>query len=334
LNKNFEKMMKDQLVTILQHIIDKIILTPSGQIIIYDKPQIDNYLFMPPSESRIQSTIDAIKDAIYQNVYLAKTEAIGNDVQQKDYFKELRKANPSKNRLLKGYRVIKIEGNGNIVAESKIDRRRLRAGEYLSIKSFSQSMREKEYVGVYQPKEINDYTNSFYHVLGQTPDYQFPEALVRFYFNLKPAGSAILIHKLGNMLNESKVFFQFKCLKKPQDYTRADAGVLYVYKFDLNKFQIQLFDIFNEIAPFLNPEIPIFSYKIANGIGFAENPKDENESFGTLRCKLIAEGMYESYQQNIEDNKRVDFIVNYLTAQGYDLDKFYLNPNSRFQYPF
>ncbi len=120
--------------------------------------------------------------------------------------------------------------------------------------------------------------------------------------------------------------------ENPADYTRADAGVLYMYKFDWEQLYPALAQVFEEMKPYLKEETPLFALPIAKGIAFGENPKDARQSFGTQRCELIAEAIFLA--QNKPKDLWTESVMEHLKGKDFDLDRFYLNPNSSFVYGF
>jgi HopA1 effector protein family len=327
-------MIQNTLEDTLKQIIDGLEINPSGQIIVNGNPQMADYLFIPTSENKNVQIRKMLNDLIYEHFYCQNSANEGDKATEKEFIKSLRKANHSRNRLRDGFKVLYADLDGSIVVEKNHQRKRVNGGMYLRKQANGTESQVGEIVKIYSHNEWLSSENAFYHVFGETLDIDFPEALVRFYFHLQPEGSSILIQKLSSILNEQKIFFQFKCLKNPKDYTRADAGVLYMYKFDWKEFYPVLNTIFEEITPFLKEETPLFSYQIRKGIGFGENPKDATKSFGMLRCELIADAMFEAFDVKKPKSEWVKHILNYLQNKGYRIDTFYLNPNSSFDYLF
>lgn len=318
----------------IQDIVEAIEITSGGQIVVKGALQMANYLFAPVSNDRNNQIKKKLSEQIYQKLYIQCSQNKDYDISEKTFVQLLKQANQSKNRILGGYKVLYADADGSIIVEKKTFRKRVQPGMYLRLQATGAAIKVGERVKLYTHGEFINSENAFYHVFGETPDYDFPEALVRFYFHLTPEGSPLLIRRLSKYFNAERLFFEFKCLKNPNDYTRADAGVLYVYKFDWNKFYPILCQIFEEISPYLKEETPLFTYQIAKGIAFGENPKDATHSFGTLRCDLIAEGMFDAYSQRILKSSWPQYILNHLEKREFTLRTFYLNPHSSFLYPF
>jgi hypothetical protein len=322
------------LETTLQNIINNIDITPSGQIIVKGVPMIASYLFTFNLENKNMEFKKMLSEIIYNQFYCQISDRNQIYIDEVIFFRQLRKANKSKNRIINGFKVIHLDENGSIVVEKGELRKRINNGNYLIEENSHIGLQIGECARVFFQKESYDNENAFYHVFGVVQDIDFSEALIRFYFNLKPEGSPILIDKLCSALNKHKIFFQFKCFKRPQDYIRADSGVLYLYKFDWKRFYPLLKQIFQELKPYLNRETPLFTYFIQDGIAFGENPKDVTKSFGILRCELIAEAIINIQIHNKNKLEWIDSITSYLENNGFRKDAFYLNPRSSYPYPF
>ena len=68
------------------------------------------------------------------------------------------------------------------------------------------------------------------------------------------------------------------------------------------------------------------------GIGFAEDPFFTEDSFGEQRCKLTIEAIKSLSDKGCVTS--INTVVNYFWEKGYDVDDFYRNPNTKFEYKF
>src|SRR5436305_14389954 len=55
-----------------------------------------------------------------------------------------------------------------------------------------------------------------------------------------------------------------------------------------------LVDVYQAVKDNLKPETPLFTKRLAAGLGFAEDPGN-GESFGMSRCRIVAEGLWSAY---------------------------------------
>jgi HopA1 effector protein family len=154
----------------------------------------------------------------------------------------------------------------------------------------------------------------------------------RIYFNIDADGSPLLMNQITSELNQVSIGFTYKTLYNPSDYGRYDAGVLYIQKSDYPIVYPVLKRVRDRVRLNLNPEIPLFTKELAAGIGLAEEPAQlfsERESFGSHRCKILADGFLESWQSPDDSPQhRLDKILQNFLLMGIDLKKPYLNPDS------
>jgi hypothetical protein len=175
---------------------------------------------------------------------------------------------------------------------------------------------------------------NYCYVFGKRLDDNFPQALVRFYINLKPDYSIGFIEKLCQVLDVNKIQFSIKFFKNLHHYSRADNTILYVYKYEWDRFFHPLMAIFEASKTQLNPNIPFFTYPVCYGVGFGENPNNSKESFGSIRCKLIATSFLQSIHLGLSKDDLIVYILNQIIEKGYNINTFHLNPNSNFPYTF
>lgn len=160
------------------------------------------------------------------------------------------------------------------------------------------------------------------------------EPVVRFYWNVTPKGSAVLLRAITSSLNDANLPFRFKVLNDPAHFVRCDAGVLYVRKSDYDALAPILERLYGEIAHDLKPLTPVFTKQLAPGLGFAEDPGG-GESFGLHRCRMVAEGLLRAYERRAKGtHARLQAVLDTLEANGIDIDHPYLNPGSRDNYAF
>lgn len=313
-------MLKKQ----INSIIENIEITTGGQIIHKGSPQLN---FISKNHN---SLLDDLKQIIYDEYYLNKKVATFEIT--RDFKRQLKRANNTKAVPHRGWVIIHINNDNSVVVEMGNRRLLAKSGDFIANKHFGSNLTLNNNVTLYNKSDYSDDNGVFYHVFGKAIGDRFNESLLRFYFNLRPSGMPILIDFLTSVINPIEIPFQFKCLHDCTNYGRADAGVLYFEK----RFFFDLISILKDakklVAIHSNPDTPLFARRLAPGIAFAENPPDPNESFGTSRCRLIAEAIVEAHENSVEDVK--SYVLDYVEQKGYDLDHFYLNPGSQFEYDF
>lgn len=156
--------------------------------------------------------------------------------------------------------------------------------------------------------------------------------LVRFYFNLTPAGALNLIDLLTAQLNDRNLPFQFKTADDPSLYKRCDAAVLYVRQSDFATAADVVSVCYDAISDELKPGVPAFTKQLGRGLGLAEDP-GTGDSFGNHRCGLLAEGIVSADERGERTiDARIDRIIDTFEKRGIDVDTPYLNPGSTDSY--
>lgn len=177
-------------------------------------------------------------------------------------------------------------------------------------------------------------------IFGQYRPDNDQSGFVRFYFNLKPhkeAGKA-LSKEIKRRFNDYEIPFTFKFLAFSQDYDRrADTAVLYIERKHINIASYLIRDIYHYLIrrdpanPFVNSKVSLFVYRLCDGLSFAEDPEN-NDSFGTSRCRAITLAL-KAFGGNLnEHDQRVEFVLNNLRDRGYCIENFYKNQFSKFSY--
>jgi len=89
-----------------------------------------------------------------------------------------------------------------------------------------------------------------------------------------------------------------------------------------------MLDIHPAVADFLDPDVPLFSKKIADGLSVAEDP-GTGESFGQSRCQRLAESVWNCYLRGDQSiDARLDEFRQLVTKSGIDPDHLHLNAGS------
>jgi hypothetical protein len=182
-------------------------------------------------------------------------------------------------------------------------------------------------------KEILGLYPGFYMALSDhRMNYRSKKHLVRIYWHIRAEGAVVLMNKLTSELNGEDVPFRFKILSRPSYFGRADAATLYVPKNYYKNSLALLANTHEKVKAFLDKSVPLFTKRLAYGIGLAEDPRD-GESFGLNRCRLVAEALFRCYQKGIRsDQERLEEIARRFDEVGLNLDVPYLNPGSENSY--
>lgn len=184
-------------------------------------------------------------------------------------------------------------------------------------------------VAIKMPKNLVQ--NAFYMAVSNQGNQEH-EDITRVYFNVTPEGAISIMKSLTELLNYLQIPFSFKALYNPEDYKRYDSAVLYFNKNNYPLVYEVLKRIYSENANYFLEQIPLFTKKLAPGLGCAEEPENkfaEQESFGTHRCQMIANGLINSWHKG--DNSpesKIMSIFEQFALQKIKLESPYLNPDS------
>jgi hypothetical protein len=169
----------------------------------------------------------------------------------------------------------------------------------------------------------------FYIALGDADWHEGGDVELRVYLHVTAAGAAPLVAAATRALNERGVPFSLKLAGHPAAYARCDAGVLYLRRGDFGGARAVLRELIATCAPYLHPAVPALTRPVAPGVAVAEHVPGHGGSFGTSRCRLVAEGALEAHERNATALRaRVDAVAARFAARGLDIDAPYLAPGS------
>ncbi|HMF15503.1 MAG TPA: T3SS effector HopA1 family protein, partial [Gemmataceae bacterium] len=112
----------------------------------------------------------------------------------------------------------------------------------------------------------------------------------RFYWHLKAEAACTFLATATASINASRIPFKLKVVNNPDDYVRADAGVIYVARRDLPTVFAVVERVHAAVAHGLRPQTPLFTRRLAHGLGAADDPGN-GLSFGQAVCRLVAEAI-------------------------------------------
>ncbi len=132
-----------------------------------------------------------------------------------------------------------------------------------------------------------------------------------------------------SLLNAAGLPFQLKVLRDPDAYHRADAGVLYLRPRHCEAAVDVVGRIHARVASRLRPDVPLFTLRLADGLGFAEGSMP-SLSFGQERCRLVAEALADSFDRGErERDARAATLAGACRRRGLDPLRPHLRPGGR-----
>lgn len=251
-----------------------------------------------------------------------------------DFYEKLHQSNQGEGYFDPGWQVLREERDGSL-AVTKRGRLTLHIDRQKHLQPEAQAATVGDVLAIRLPK--NRVQNGFYMAIGnasarEQSSSDSPAKTIRIYFNLTPEGAVAVMESLTKKLNDISLPFSFKTLYNPSDYDRYDSAVLY---FDVSYYSSvkQVIEaIYPEHQAYFRPEVPLFTKVLAPGLALAEEPDHKfssQDSFGTNRCQIVANGLLEAWQQGDDSPEgRIAAILHHFSARGIELHRSYLNANA------
>jgi hypothetical protein len=179
------------------------------------------------------------------------------------------------------------------------------------------------------PKEFLGLSPGFYMASGDRElRHDVSRPLIRLYWNLTSEGALQFVRVTTSVFNGARLPFRLKVLDDPGRFTRCDAAVVYMCRDDFAGATDPIKRVHTEVGGYLKPLTPVFTKTLAPGLGFAEDP-GEDESFGQHRCRLFADGMVRGYERGARStDERLQVALERFTEDGISLEEPYLNRGS------
>lgn len=256
------------------------------------------------------------------------------DEEGKQFVDELSRSNFTREGWDRGWVVYNTDGKGQAFVKKNGELMHLMPDAYRFTDPQRQALKPNTPVDIKIKKEDKNIQPGFYFVYSENLPEQ-SAGLIRFYWNVSPAGASKLVQAISTAFNRAKIPFRFKCLSHPGMYeSRADGSVLYLEKRHFKIGCLVIKGLLPALRPYLKEETPLFARRLYRGLSFAEDPMD-GSSFGMHRSGLLARGLVSAHRKNYDEiDDRLAEVDRVFAENGIDLDKPYLNPNSYYQYDF
>ena len=278
--------------------------------------------------------LEQLTSAIYRRGYCNRYDVtVQADADRTDLTVELIAANASRSRSYSGWRITNVTQSGRIEAQRGSSRRSFWPGEYLTFEGQGVPARAGGPAAIYVQRESTESQPGYYIALGEALADDSESTTVRLYWNVMPICAPALLAAVTRDLNAFEVPFRYKCPVLVQGYHRRDAAVLYV--------SARYYEITAQLAArwavdpriTLNPGIPLFTKWLSPGVALAEDPGN-GESFGTSRCRVVAEALINAREnKTLDPNEKLDAVKARFVHVGLDIDHPYLNVGSVDRYP-
>ena len=334
---------KDQ----IKQIVENITIHSTDQYSVYGKKQSVKYQIphqtfsgnlnsfgshkVVDKKQKIQNLTNAITGSIYGLFYCGisidqDSNTIPSKVEREEFMDKLSVSNTTKGGYDYNWTIYNIDSSGNTFVKKGEELRWLQPNSYYFQNPHQKTPGLNTKVNLIKTRDSRNTQPVFYHVFS---DEIFPQEaeLCRFYWNIKPEGIKDLIHALTSTLNEYKIAFQFKCLNHPDLYVRTDAAVLYIDKRYVQIVSVILKSVITEVQSILKDEVPMFTKKLFNGVGFAEDP-GKGMGFGMSRATIIGEAIVNSYLYDENKKNTYEYVVDCLQEKGIATDQMHLNEHT------
>jgi hypothetical protein len=118
------------------------------------------------------------------------------------------------------------------------------------------------------------------------------EPRVRLYWNVTPAGAPALVRELTERLDPD-IPYALKFPVEPELFNRCDAAVLYLSGREFDAARDPVRRAHAAVLRDLADDVPKLTRRLATGLGLVEDSSNPRESFGTSRCRIVAEVLVE-----------------------------------------
>ena len=266
-------------------------------------------------------------DRLYAEWYTrwSPSEPVGGEPRG-DLIAALRAAHADTSRWEDGWQAERVSSAGRVVARRDGRMRLLDPVDYLNPSRPGLAPRPGDPVIACARRDTLSFQPGFWMTHGiDWPQPQGPGELLRLYWNVDHDAAPHLVGELTRELSEQGEPYALKCPSARSDYGRVDAVVAFLPRSSFDAVRPALRTVQSGVEPYLEPEVPPLTLRLAPGLGLAENP-DGDESFGMKRCRQIAEAVCAVGPE--EAARRPEAVVPLLEKQGIDPWRPHLEPGS------
>jgi hypothetical protein len=244
-----------------------------------------------------------------------------------EFYDHLHTRNKSEGYWSHNWQVVREETDGTFAVHK--NGLTLHVDPNLHLLPTTQEVTVGKFVSIKMPKNLVQ--KGFYMAVANAGS-QNGHNITRIYFNLTAEGAAAIMESLTAQLNNIPISFSFKALYNPSDYGRYDSAVLYFNKDQYEIVHPALERIYADNQSYFYQQVPLFTKQLAPGLACAEEPNQkfgDQESFGTNRCQIIANGLIAAWQQGEHSpDKRTASIFKQFASHRIQLKRPYLNADS------
>lgn len=227
-----------------------------------------------------------LADGLYRDWYCAVGSKPGAHRQDRDLCELLRAAHAGTGRFEDGWRVDNVSKRGRVAVSRNSERRIVHMVDCLPAEGHGAGFRPGDQIRVVARRD-SESMNPGDWVTFSRAWHHHRDATVRTYWNIMPEGAARLVQLLSEALDDDFPFF-IKCPRRPPEYDRRDAVVLYLPVDRFAAAASAIGEAASVLDDMLEAPVPALTLPLGRGVGVAEDPAEDNQSFGTSRCELVA----------------------------------------------
>ncbi len=291
--------------------------------------------------SSINGAVRGLESVLYSTCYIRRfqgtvEEVIASDsALDSDWLDNISAGHTSVDHWEEGWHVERIAPNGQVHAKRGETINAFWPGQFITRANQGMQPISGTPISVFFPREARSTQFGFVFLFGTNLLTLEDElSTVRYYWNVKRDSAVPLVRSLTAALNQYQVPFTFKIVNHPAFLDRSDTAVLYVGRRHYRIAAEIALDVHSQLSGGFNPEVPLFTLPLALGLAFAEDP-GSGESFGTARCRLLAEGLWYSFAEGcLTSSEKLDRVRSHFVSVGTSFDRPYLRTASLDLYEF
>jgi|SRR5579864_7115415 hypothetical protein len=284
-----------------------------------------------------------LRDALYARCFARPFGAgpppsrdAGPALDPQDLARRLSAANHGHDAWIAGWRVEEAGGSGSVVLTRGGSRHSAGPGEYAM--TFYEDMPPLSggAATLLHRRESFTLQAGVYYAFGALlPEPEDEAEVLRIYFHAAQQSAVPVFELLTAELDALEVPFTLKTMLQAADRDRCDATVLYLPRRRYPAFAGLGGKLANRLGASLARATPLFTKQLHTGVGLAESPSG-SESFGMLRCRLVAEGIVDAWASGRQDvASRLASTERSFAAAGLSLRRPYLGAGGKDTYaPF
>lgn len=240
----------------------------------------------------------------------------------------LRAAHADAARFEPGWRALRVSSAGRVLARRGGEQRLLYPVDFVCPARPGLPARPDEALLAVARRDSGEPVEGYWMTWGPLWPAADAPPLVRVYWNVAAASAPILVWHLTASLGALDLPWSLKLPADAREHARTDAAVLYLPRRDFAAAAPALRGVATSLADRLLDAEPPLTLRLAPGVALAEDPGGA-ESFGTNRCRLVAEAITAATGPAVPSPASLhDAVSARLMCAELDPERPYLEPGS------